>query len=79
MQFSEKHTFFHANKSSFYVNFLLSIGGFILNVPQKKSCFRGIQYVMYKEKVCISIDNFINDFKPLIHQNAYNEHIMLMV
>ena len=46
---------------------------------KKKSCFRGIQYVMYKEKVCISIDNFINDFKPLIDQNAYNKHIMLMV
>ena len=36
MRFSEKHTFFHANKSSLYVNFLMSIGGFTLTVPQKK-------------------------------------------
>ena len=45
------------------MNFWLSIGGFTLTVP-KKSCFSGFLYVMYKEKVCISIENFINDFKP---------------
>ena len=54
-------------------NEVLSFQYFLSNTGQFMMATR------YKEKVCISIDNFINDFKPLIHQNAYNEHIMLMV